>query len=145
MRLTGLNAASTSNDALSPQDGDRVQLLEPALWKQLGEAADFTAFSNIWLALQCGLIGNVAGGVVVAGPDAGSTPMALWPQDWDYALLNNVIGLAAEQRRGVVRYDPAAPEPAPEGHLAGLAFPIVIGDEVRGVAALELKNVSEPQ
>jgi RND family efflux transporter MFP subunit len=145
MRLTGLNAASTSNDALSPQDGDRVQLLEPALWKQLGEAADFTAFSNIWLALQCGLIGNVAGGVVVAGPDAGSTPVALWPQDWDYALLNNVIGLAAEQRRGVVRYDPAAPEPAPEGHLAGLAFPIVIGDEVRGVAALELKNVSEPQ
>ena len=67
MRLTGLNAASASSDASSSQDDDRVQLLEPALWKQLGEAADFTAFSQIWLALQCGLIGNVANQTV--GPE----------------------------------------------------------------------------
>jgi RND family efflux transporter MFP subunit len=145
MRLTGLNAASPSNDAPSPQDGDRVQLLEPALWKQLGEAADFATFSNIWLALQCGLIGNVAGGVVVAGQPIGHSPLAVWPNGWPHASLAKVIELAAAQRRGVLRYDPALPESAAEEHLAGLAFPILIGEEVRGVAAIELKNVSEPQ
>src|ERR1700753_1829627 len=149
MRLTGLNAASASSDASSSQDDDRVQLLEPALWKQLGEAADFTAFSQIWLALQCGLIGNVAGGGVAAAQPAGLVPVALWPQGFELTSLANVIELAAAQRRGVVRYDPVAPESAAEGHLAGLAaslaFPILVGDEVRGVAAVELKNVNEPQ
>src|ERR1700691_1045394 len=110
MRLTGLNAASTSSDAASSQDGDRVQLLEPALWKQLGEAADFPAFSQIWLALQCGLIGNVTGGVVVAGQDSGNTAVAILPQGWDFTSFASVIQPAAAQRRGVVRYDPASTE-----------------------------------
>lgn len=145
MRLTGLNAAPASNVASSSEDEDRVQLLEPALWKQLGEATDLTAFSNIWLALQCGLIGNVAGGVVMAGQDIGLAPVALWPQGFEHTSLANVIELAAAQRRGVVRYDPSSPELAPEGPFAGLAFPLLIGDGVRGVAALELKNATEPQ
>jgi RND family efflux transporter MFP subunit len=148
MRLTGLNAASTSGDAASSQDGDRVQLLEPALWKQLGEATDFSAFSQIWLALQCGLIGNVAGGVVVTGQDGQNTPVAIWPQGWDFTSLSSVIEPAAVQRRGVVRYDPASLESTAEGHaglIASLAFPILVGDDIRGIAAIELKNVSEPQ
>ena len=148
MRLTGLNAASTSGDAASSQDGDRVQLLEPALWKQLGEATDFSAFSQIWLALQCGLIGNVAGGVVVVGQDGQNTPVAIWPQGWDFTSLSSVIEPAAVQRRGVVRYDPASLESTAEGHaglIASLAFPILVGDDIRGIAAIELKNVSEPQ
>ena len=148
MRLTGLNAASTSGDAASAQDGDRVQLLEPALWKQLGEATDFSAFSQIWLALQCGLIGNVAGGVVVVGQDGQNTPVAIWPQGWDFTSLSSVIEPATVQRRGVVRYDPASLESTAEGHaglIASLAFPILVGDDIRGIAAIELKNVSEPQ
>ncbi|WP_213741429.1 efflux RND transporter periplasmic adaptor subunit [Bradyrhizobium sp. dw_411] len=148
MRLTGLNAASTSGDAASSQDGDRVQLLEPALWKQLGEATDFPAFSQIWLALQCGLIGNVTGGVVVAVQDAQATPVAIWPQSWDFTSLSSVIQPAAAQRRGVVRYDPVSTESTAEAHAgltASLAFPILIGDDIRGIAAVELKNVSEPQ
>ena len=148
MRLTGLNAASTSGDAASSQDGDRIQLLEPALWKQLGEATDFSAFSQIWLALQCGLIGNVAGGVVVVGQDGQNTPVAIWPQGWDFTSLSSVIEPAAVQRRGVVRYDPASLESTAEGHaglIASLAFPILVGDDIRGIAAIELKNVSEPQ
>ncbi len=149
MGLTGLNAASATNDASSFQDGDRVQLLEPALWKQLGEAADFPAFSHAWLALQCGLIGNVAGAVVVGGPNSASAPVARWPLGFEFTSLAIVIELAATRRRGVVRYDPTSPEPTAEGSLAGLvaslAFPVIIGDDVQGVAALELKDVSEPQ
>ena len=148
MRVTGLNAASTSGDAASSQDGDRVQLLEPALWKQLGEATDFSAFSQIWLALQCGLIGNVTGGIVVTVQDAQTTPVAIWPQGFDFTSLSSVIEPAAAQHRGVVRYDPASLESAAEGHAgltASLAFPILVGDDIRGIAAVELKNVSEPQ
>ena len=144
MRLSGQNAATASSDpALAPGE-DRVQLLEPALWKQLGEAADFPSFCHSWLALQCGLIGNVAGGVVLRGGDAGHTPAAVWPQGFDYTSLASVIQLAATQRRGVVRYAAAAPETLPEARAAEIAFPILIGDEVAGVAALELREAGEP-
>jgi hypothetical protein len=149
MRLTGQNAASASNDAGTAPDEDRVQLLEPALWKQLGEAADFPSFSTSWLALQCGLIGNVAGGVVLRGNDAGQVPIqvpvAVWPQGWDYAPLASVIELAATQRRGVVRHGSASPDTPPEARSAELAFPILIDEKLRGVAALELRFAGEPQ
>jgi RND family efflux transporter MFP subunit len=121
-----------------------VPVLEPALWKKLGESDDFAEFGRTWLVLQCSLIGNVAGGIVVAGPQAGGVPIAVHPEDFKSSSLANTVALAAEQRRGVVQYDSSAPEPA-EGPLAGFAFPIIVDDEVRGVAALELKGVSEQQ
>jgi RND family efflux transporter MFP subunit len=148
MRLTGLNAASASTEVSSVQDEDRVQteqvqLLEPALWKQLGEAADFSAFSHSWLALQCGLIGNVAGGVVLRG--SGHVPVAVWPTGYDFSALAAVIELAATQRRGVVRYGPAGSDAAGENRSAELAFPILIDDELGSIAALEVKQAAEPQ
>src|ERR1700744_976137 len=145
MRLTGQNAASATSDASIAPDEDRVQLLEPALWKQLGEATDFRSFSHIWLALQCGLIGNVAGGVVLAGADAGRAPVAIWLQGFEHTALIGVTELAATQRRGVVRYSSVSPETPPEGRYAELAFPILIGDNVLGIAALELKYAGEAQ
>jgi RND family efflux transporter MFP subunit len=144
-RLPGPITAAASNQ-VSSQDEDRVQLLEPALWKQLGQAGDFATYCNVWLALQCGLIGNVAGGVVTAGADKAVAPIAVWPQGSEpHAFLGHVIELAAAQKRGVVRYDTVTPESNPEGQFVGLAFPVLINDDVRGVAALELKNASEPQ
>lgn len=143
MRPSGLTAASALDDASSLQDEDRVQLLEPALWKQLGEAADFPAFSNIWLALQCGLIGNVTGGVVVTGQDGERAPVAVWPHGFEQSCLAHVMTLAAAQRRGVVRVYQSSSEAPPEGHLAALAFPIIVGEELRAVAALELNSANE--
>jgi RND family efflux transporter MFP subunit len=121
-----------------------VPVLEPALWKKLGESADFGEFGRTWLILQCSLIGHVAGGVVVAGPQAGGVPVAVHPEDFRSASLAHTIALAAEQRRGVVQYDGSAAEPA-EGPVAGFAFPIIVDDEVRGVAALELRGAGEQQ
>jgi RND family efflux transporter MFP subunit len=144
MRLTGQSAAPASSDASTAADEDRVQLLEPALWKQLGEAADFPSFSQTWLALQCGLIGHVAGGVVLRGNDSGRTPATVWPAGFDPAILAGVVELAATQRRGVVRYGSAAADAPSEARSAELAFPILIGDELAGVAALELRQATEP-
>ena len=141
MRLSGQSAATASSDAPSAPDEDRVQLLEPALWKQLGEAGDFPSFCHSWLALQCGLIGNVAGGVVLHGHAAA----AIWPQGFDYTSLAGIIELAATQRRGVVRYATAAPETLPEARATEIAFPVLIGGELACVAALELRQAGEPQ
>lgn len=145
MRLTGQSAASASSDALTAPDDDHVQLLEPALWKQLAEASDFPSFSHSWLALQCGLIGNVAGGVVLRGRDGGHAPAAVWPQGYEHHSLDSIIQLAADKRRGVVRYATTAPETLPEQRSAEIAFPILIGDELCGIAALELRQAAEPQ
>jgi RND family efflux transporter MFP subunit len=143
IRPTGLTAAQASSEVPSSHDEDHVQLLEPALWKQLGEAADFDAYSRIWLTLQCGLIGNVSGGVVMSGQEAGNAA-AVWPQDWSPVALSAVVELAATQRRGVVRYDSSS-EATADGARAQLAFPILIGDAVRWVAALQLRHANEPQ
>lgn len=144
MSPSGPATASALDGPAAVLDESRVAVLEPALWKKLGESADFAEFCRIWLILQCGLIGNVAGAAVVAGPDPGGAPVAVLPEGFGPSSLAEVIRLAAEQRRGVAQYDNAAPEQA-EGPRAGLAFPIIVEDEVRGVAALELKGASEPQ
>ena len=83
-------------------DDDRVPVLEPALWKQLGETQDLPTFCTVWLTLQCGLIGGVAGGAVVIGQQP--TPIATWPQGFDTTPLAKVATLATEQRRGVAHY-----------------------------------------
>ena len=44
------------------------------------------------------------------------------------------------QFKADARYETGAPDINPEGQFVGLAFPILIGDAIRGVAALELTN-----
>jgi multidrug efflux pump subunit AcrA (membrane-fusion protein) len=137
-----LTAASTLGGQ-SASDDDRVPLLESALWKQLGETSDFRAYGRVWLALQCGLIGGVLSGVVVAGDDAGRAPIALWPQGADPGALAGIIALAIAQARGVVRYDGGPADP--DIGRADLAFPIIVGETVRAVVALQLKSEAEQQ
>ena len=120
-------------------------MLEPVLWKQLGEAANPAEFCNTWLALQCGLIGNVSGGLVVAGQDIAGVPLAVMPAGWAATSLVNAIKLAAEQQRGVAQYDPPDPEAASDGPRAGFAFPVIVDGKLGAVAAIELRGVNEPQ
>lgn len=122
-----------------------MPVLEPALWKQLNEAADFRTFCETWLALQCGLIGNVGGGVVVAGLDLAGIPLAVRPSNWTPVSLAGVVKLAVEQQRGVAQYDQPGPDAALDGQRAGFAFPVIVAGKLRAVAALELHGVSEPQ
>lgn len=116
--------------------------VEPALWKQLGEATSFADYCRIWLTLQCGLIGQVSGGIVFAGSTTGDTPLAVLPAGWDPAPLARTIGIAAEQRRGAAQY--GSPD-ASGTTQPGLAFPILVDDELHGIAALEMRGASEMQ
>ncbi|MDO9297064.1 HlyD family efflux transporter periplasmic adaptor subunit [Bradyrhizobium sp.] len=122
-----------------------MPVLEPVLWKQLGEASDFKAFCDSWLALQCGLIGNVAGGLVVAGQDLAGTPLAVRPPNWTAFWLADAIRLAAEQQRGVAHYDHSGPEATSDGQRAGFAFPVIVDGKLCAVAAIELHGTSESQ
>jgi len=120
-------------------------VLEPALWKQLGEATSLAAFCDSWLTLQCGLVGNVAGGLVMAGPDATGVPLAITPANWAPTSLFNVIKLAAEQQRGVAQYDLPDPDAGLERPRVGFAFPVIVDGKLGAVAALELHGVNEQQ
>src|SRR5215470_3999019 len=145
MRLSGPAAIPAPESTSPDNDESRVSVLEPALWKQLGEAANPAEFCNTWLALQCGLIGNVSGGLVVAGQDTAGIPLAVMPAGWVPTSLVNAIKLAAEQQRGVAQYDPANPEAGFDGPRAGFAFPVVVDGKVGAVAAIELQGVNEQQ
>jgi RND family efflux transporter MFP subunit len=137
--MTATSAPDSAPTSHANPDDDRVPVLEPALWKQLGETADLPTFCNVWLTLQCGLIGGVAGGGVVIGREA--PPIAVWPQGYSPAPLLQVIALAGAQRRGVVHYaEDAAGDDVP---TAALAFPVAIDDEVCAVAALALKGTGD--
>src|SRR5260221_10831285 len=119
MRFSGPAAIPASEIASSDADEGRVSVLEPALWKQLGEATSLAAFCDSWLTLQCGLVGNVVGGLIMAGPDATGVPLAIMPANWATASLFNVIKLAAEQQRGVAQYDLPDPEAGLDRPRAG--------------------------
>lgn len=145
MRFSGPAAIPASEGTSVDTDEGRVSVLEPALWKQLGEATSLAAFCESWLTLQCGLVGNVAGGLVVAGPDVTGAPLAIVPANWTPASLFNVIKLAAEQQRGVAQYDLPDPDAGLDRPRAGFAFPVIVDGKLGAVAALEVHGVGEQQ
>ncbi len=119
-------------------------MLESALWKQLGDAADFCAYCESWLALQCSLIVQANAGLVAAGDNVVGPPIALHPAGHNASHLVHAVTLAAEQKRGVAELDDSADGAAP-GPRAILAFPIIVDGALRAVAAIELLGATEQQ
>jgi RND family efflux transporter MFP subunit len=124
--------------------GNAVTYLEPALWRQLGEAETERDFCFFWLQLQCRMISDTVCGVVFLSQKEGGgnfAPVAFWPQNQrSYAHLSGVIEQAIKEQKGVVlRSDSEEPldVPAEQLHFY-LAFPIKIYDVLYGIAALEV-------
>ena len=118
----------------------RVSFLEQALWKQFQEAGDIEAFTRAWLGLQCTLIAGVEAGVVVLGePDAGPyTPVAHWPlAGAPSSELAAAAEFALKERRGA-----AQGQDARAGGGASkpwhVAYPVILGNRLYGVVALEI-------
>jgi multidrug efflux pump subunit AcrA (membrane-fusion protein) len=110
-----------------------VAALEPALWKRLGEAADAVSLARAWIALQCQMVeGAMRGFVLLEGATPGRyEPVAFWPEGGaGGAALTAAADLAARERRGVA---------SAEAGFAHIAYPILLGDELKGVAAVTLK------
>jgi RND family efflux transporter MFP subunit len=118
---------------------------DAAAWSRLADAATPAAFATAWLDLQCRLLGDVRAAVVVYGPGEGGrfAPLAYWPEGSNGSpALSAVAELALEQQRGAVRQRQAAEDDTPV-RVDALAYPLIVGGALRGVAAVEVVHLSE--
>lgn len=117
-----------------------VQVLEAALWKQLGEAQDLGALAGPWLALQCSQIASARRGAVLLDADGTGrlAALAAWPEGSDAPLqLSACAEHAASQGRGVVQ------KPAPDGNPGAgsqIAYPVVVDGRSLGAVAVEVDD-----
>jgi RND family efflux transporter MFP subunit len=122
--------------------GAPVTALDPARWSRLRDAASPEELASGWLPLQAELIGDAVRGVVVAGPpeEGPFQPLARWPDsDPGSALLSSASEVAMAERRGVVKSTRGS-EGSDEPGTEAMAYPILVDDELCGVAALELRK-----
>lgn len=116
---------------------------EASAWSRLTGADSIESFAAAWLELQCRLIGGVRAAVVRFGPDEDGAFGALcfWPEgSRGNPALTAVAESSLEQRRGAVRQRPRAQE---QVRLDALAYPLMVGDDLRGVVAIEVAHLSD--
>ncbi|MBI3896331.1 MAG: HlyD family efflux transporter periplasmic adaptor subunit [Acidobacteria bacterium] len=140
---------STQRDpAQQDEDASIFSDAQEALWRDFEAADSLQAFCAAWLALQCRLIGGVAGGMVLLGQLEETRPLvpvAFWPdQQHDLRHLSHVTERAVKERRGLAikRQLPAS---LPSRSRYDLAYPIQITRRICGVVALDLDWRSEVQ
>jgi RND family efflux transporter MFP subunit len=117
--------------------------LDQAIWRQFAEATTPEAFYRSWLAIQARLLRGVLGGVVVLGPpEVGPyAPAAIWPEGREVSKgLAGAAERALTDRRGLVIPGEASEEDegAPLACLE-VAYPILVGGQLHGVAAFEIR------
>ena len=141
MSATGSGTSAARPDAPGSGD-DNVAILEPALWRQLGEADGPAERAPAWAALAQRLIpGARLATVVLRGPD-GFTPAALWPAGNSPSdLTMAAVEAALKQRSGAVRLGRVR-GPTRE---AAVALPLLIGRDAAGAAAVSLNGAAEDQ
>lgn len=117
---------------------------EGELWGQFSLSSSPDQFCESWLALQCRMIPEVSGGVVLLGPpDTGPfSPVAVWPQGRRGAVrhLAGVAERAIRERQGLVQQrevgDLDRGVPAVQGHE--VAYPLQVDGRLHGVVALDV-------
>jgi multidrug resistance efflux pump len=145
--LSGQPSAGTAgNEDATPEppdgDGASVTSLEPPLWRQLSDGETLSEIGRAWLALQCQTITRAARGVLLlSGATANSfEAAAYWP---DGSSAPPALGQAAEralrERRGIATGDDFGRAGEPQG-TTHVAFPILLGEQLKGVAAVTLRG-----
>jgi multidrug resistance efflux pump len=108
--LSRIQQSADAKRQLSGPSGDVSRVTAPAgLWDIVSSAtSDVGEFYQAWLALQCGMLGGVAAGLLLlrTEPKPGAppyAPVAAWPDaQRDLAQLAQVAQQAASERRSVV-------------------------------------------
>lgn len=143
MSASGASQPETARPAAEPgTDGAPVTAFEPSLWKRLSDADGVLDMARAWLALQCQMVERSTHGVLLlSGASANSfDAAAFWPEgSAASAALKEVAELALRERRGVATGDDFG-----TGQLQGtahIAFPILLGEELKGVVAMTLQGV----
>lgn len=128
-----------------PADSAKIAVLQQTLWRRLTTADGPEARARAWLPLQCRMIDTATSGVVALDQAARSDrgdfrPVAVWPEDRSTpTLLAKAAELALQDRRGVVQRGGEASE------TACLAYPVVVGETLHGVAAIQIDASGDPR
>ncbi|WP_295882588.1 HlyD family efflux transporter periplasmic adaptor subunit [uncultured Thiohalocapsa sp.] len=161
--------SSTTAGQAPALDGSRsagADFTDPAAWERLQDAADPQAFAAAWLDLQCRLLGDVTLAVLVLhDTDTGELRPQCWWQppaadatagssatapEAAHPALTAVAELAVAQRRGAVRRR-GGDGPADAGNTTRgdardvYAWPLMTGERVAGVVAVEAAHRGEPR
>ncbi|NVK42882.1 MAG: HlyD family efflux transporter periplasmic adaptor subunit [Oceanospirillaceae bacterium] len=117
--------------------GAELAYLDQALWKRLHEARSKEEFAAAWLTLQCSMLPGVRAGVVVLNNDDGGpcVPVASWP---DGKQASPALASAAESSLNAGKGVAAHTESG-----ACAAYPIIIDERLRGVAAVDVDTADE--
>jgi hypothetical protein len=147
-QTTAVNAidASKPDKAWPPSSAGEgpasVTSLEPSLWKRLSEGDNVAETGRAWLDLQCKMVDGATSGVLLL---AGATPnsfdaTAFWPEGAaPSAPLAAAAELALRERRGVAAGHDVGRTGGSQG-AAHVAFPILLGEELKGVVAVTLRS-----
>ena len=134
-KARSLHVVGKSAESLSPDT-------ENALWQQFVEAPTHKAFCQSWLALQCRMLEDVRGSLVLLGtPDQGPfTPAAVWPNaKHSVKHLTAAAERALTERRGLLIKNDSSQDPentSPESYH--VAYPIEVSGRLHGVVVLEV-------
>ncbi|MCO6049627.1 efflux RND transporter periplasmic adaptor subunit [Mesorhizobium sp. RP14(2022)] len=144
MRTPAANDGASS-PAAEALDARSLTLLEPALWQRLNAAQDSDELATAWLALQCGMIPGVVGAVVRVAEEKSPAELPLkllaaWPENSaDNAALRETATMARREARPIAR------TPKPDAPRPTVAYPIMFGDDVVAVVALELQAAGKDE
>lgn len=120
------------------------EFFESEHWARLAHAQDAAAFAATWLDIQCRSFAGVIRGVVVLRTSEAGTyaPVALWPQGIEGSpKLAAVVEQALQQRRVALA---GAKHGGRRQEPVFIAHPILVDDQLYGVAALEVEGRAEP-
>jgi multidrug resistance efflux pump len=119
------------------------------LWASFANADSREEYFRNWLSLLCSSISNTIQGVLSLGdPENESfTPVAKWPEDGqDPERLAEISEHVLEERSGLlVELKPPPGQNITKASRFGLAYPILMDDQLYGAIALEVMADTEEQ
>lgn len=122
----------TSNQ--QAMSGKLDEATELPAWDSFVSAKNAEARCHAWLALVCARISGARAAAVLIKDldDQTYIPMAVWPKaSAGMGRLGGVVESVLRERRGTIK---TITEPLSATHIA---YPLVLGDEISGVVALE--------
>lgn len=109
------------------------------MWTRLVQATSDEEFCTTWLRIQSTMIPRVSGGLVaLLRPETATiAPVAQWPRESsDASALLGVAERVVQERKGVVTR--SAEDGPPETQQIHIGYPVWVGKDLRGAAALRI-------
>ena len=114
-------------------------------WENFRKADSPTSFCESWLVIQCHLVANVTGALVLLGEaDTGPfSPVAAWPsKSTDLQYLQKVSENSLLEKRVITHKVTSHTQGNSLQDSWHIGYPIIVGNTLHGVIALHLTNLN---